>query len=122
MSLLVHEKNLIQVENNVYKSYSNSKNNNNVNIYYYWELLKRFWNNKKVPIIPHFFSHGNEYITDFKESNSIEIPLNIHHITEKRLDILNFCNNDNEQIIQNLDPNKAQGHENISILHGKNLR
>ena len=55
MSLLVQKKNLTQVENNVYKSYSNSKNNNNVNIYYYWELLKRFWNNKKVPVIPHFF-------------------------------------------------------------------
>ena len=49
------------------------------------------------------------------ESNSSELPLNIHYKTEKRLDTLNFSNNDIEQIIQNLDPNKAHGQDKISI-------
>ena len=49
------------------------------------------------------------------ESNSIELPLNIHHKTEKRLDTLNFSNNDIEQIIQNMDANKAHGQDKISI-------
>ena len=49
------------------------------------------------------------------ESNSSELPLNIHYKTEKRLDTLNFSNNDIEQIIKNLDPNKAHGQDKISI-------
>ena len=62
----------------------------------YWPLLKRFLNNKKIPLIPPLF-HGNKYITDFKEkaelfnsffekqcsliSNSRELPLNLHYTT-----------------------------------------
>ena len=96
----------------------------------YWTLLKRFFNNKKIPLIPPIF-HGNEYVTDFKKkaelfnsffakqcsliSNSSELPLNFHYATEKRLNTLNFSDNDIEKIIQNLDPNKAHGHDKISI-------
>ena len=31
-----------------------------------WTLLKSFFNNKKIPLIPPLF-HGNEYLTDFKK-------------------------------------------------------
>ena len=48
-------------------------------------------------------------------SNSSELPLNVHYTTEKRLNTLNFSNNDIEKIIQNLDSNKAHGHDKISI-------
>ena len=48
-------------------------------------------------------------------SNSSELPLNLHYATEKRLNTLSFSNNDTEKIIQNLDPNKAHGHDKISI-------
>ena len=138
-------------KNNVYKSYQNSKNNNNIhylrrlkvpqedlhnaievsklnyysrityklthrqkNINVYWTLLKRFFNNKKTPLTPPLF-HGNEYVTDFKKkaelfnsffakqcsliSNSSELPLNLHYVTEKRLHTLSFSNNDIEKII-----------------------
>ena len=47
--------------------------------------------------------------------NSSELPLNLHYTTEKRLDTLNFCSNNIEKIIQNLDRNKAHGHGTISI-------
>ena len=66
----------------------------------YWTLLKGFFNNKKIPLIPPLL-HGNEYVTDFKKkaelfnsffakqcsliSNSSELPLNLHYTTEKRL-------------------------------------
>ena len=133
-------KNLIQEKSNVYESYQNSKNNNNIHYltrlkvlqgdlhnaievsklnYYsqityklthiqkntkvYWTLLKRFFNNKRIPLIPPLF-HGNEYETDFKKkaelfnsfiakqcsliSNSSELPLNLHYATEKRLNTL----------------------------------
>ena len=96
----------------------------------YWTLLKRFFNIKKIPLIPPLFL-GNEYVADFKKkaelfnsffakqgsliSNSSELPLNLHYATEKRLNTLSFSNNDIEKIMQNLDPNKAHGHDKISI-------
>ena len=99
------QKKIIQEKNNVYKSYRNSKNNNNThclrrlkvlqedlhnaieiskqNYYFriayklthiqkntkvYWTLLKRFFNNKKIPLIPPLV-HGNEYVTEFKKKS-----------------------------------------------------
>ena len=75
---------------------------------------------KKIPLIPPLF-YGNEYVTDFKKkaelfdsfvvkkcsliSNSSDLPPNLLFTTEKRLDTLNFSDNDIEKIIQNLDPN-----------------
>ena len=32
----------------------------------YWVLLKRFLNNKTIPLIPPYF-HRNKYVTNFKE-------------------------------------------------------
>ena len=56
-------------------------------------------------------------------SDISELPLNLHYTTEKRLNTLNFSNNDIEKIIQNLDPNKAHGHDKISIhkICGKSI-
>ena len=47
-------------------------------------------------------------------SNSNKLSLNFHYTTDKRLDTLNFCSNDIENIMQNLDPNKTHGHYKIS--------
>ena len=99
-------------------------------------MLKRFLNNKKIPLIPPLF-HGNEYVTAFKKkaeffnssfakcsltSNSSELPLNLHFTTKKilmfrysKLIIIRYSNNNIENIMQNLDPNKAHGHDKISI-------
>ena len=52
-------------------------------------------------------------------SNSSELPLNLYYITKKHLNTLNFSNNDIERIIQNLDPNRAHGHDKISICMTK---
>ena len=96
----------------------------------YWTLLKRFFNYRKIPLIPPLFLE-NEYATELKKkaelfysfferqcsliSNSSELPLNLHYPTEKHLNTLNFSNNDNEKIIEYLDPSKAHGHDKISI-------
>ena len=90
----------------------------------YWTLLKRFFNNKKIPLIPPLL-HGNEYVTDFKKKAELFnssftkqcslINLKLHYTTKKRLNTLNFSYNDIEKIIQNLDSNKAHGHNKISI-------
>ena len=134
----------LQEKNNVYKTYRNIINNNNIQYlrrlkllqdlhnktkvsksnYYsrityklthmqkntkaYWAFLKRFLNNKKVPLIPPLF-HGNEYVTDFKKKAELFnffflrkkcslISLNLHFTTEKRLDTLDFSNNEIEKI------------------------
>ena len=96
----------------------------------YWSLLNRFLNNKKIPLIPPLF-HENKFVTDFKEKaelfnsffakqcslikNSSKLPSHLHCLTDNRLSSVRFSQDDIAKIIQNLDPNKAHGHDNISI-------
>ena len=47
--------------------------------------------------------------------NSSKFPSHLHHWTGNHLSSVNFCQDDIAKIIQNLDPNKAHGHDNISI-------
>ena len=92
--------------------------------------MKVFLNNKKIPIIPPLF-HENKFVTDFKEKaelfnaffakqcslidNNSSLPKNLIYLTEKRLSKIRFSEDDIAKIIQNLDPNKAHGHDQISI-------
>ena len=93
----------------------------------YWALLKSFLNNRKIPVISPLF-HRNKLIADFKEKaepffakecflieNESRLPPRLHLVTDKRLSIVKFVNNDILKIIQNLNPNKAHGHDKISI-------
>ena len=103
----------------------------------HWTLLKIFLNNRKIPVIPPLF-HNNKFVTDFKEKtelfrkamlldqNESKLPPRLHFLTEKRLSMVKFVNNDKVKIIQNLNPNKAHRHDKISIrmlnLCGDSLR
>ena len=96
----------------------------------YWSLLNRFLNNKKIPLIPPLF-HENKFVTDYKEkaelfnaffakqcsliNNSSKLPSHLHYLTDNRLSSVSFSQDAIAKIIQNLDPNKAHGHDNISI-------
>ena len=96
----------------------------------YWSLLTTFLNNKKILIIPPLF-YENFFITDFKEKaqlfniffskqcffipNNSSLPADFNYITDKRLSTVTFSAKDIGKIIQNLDANKAHGHDNISI-------
>ena len=96
----------------------------------YWSLLNRFLNNKKISLIPPFF-HENKFVTDFKEKaerfnalfakkcslikNSSKLSSHFHYLTDKRLSSASFSRDEIAKIIQNLDPNKVHGHDNISI-------
>ena len=96
----------------------------------YWSLLNRFLSNKEIPLIPSLF-HENKFVIDFKEKaerfksffakqcsfikNSSELPSHLHYLTDNRLSSVSFSQDDIAKIIQNLDPNKAHGHDNISI-------
>ena len=96
----------------------------------YWSILKTFLNNKKISCIPPLF-HENKFITDFKEkaelfnhffvnqcsllSNNSVLPTNLPQLTTKCLDSIDFSSSDIVKIISRLDPNKAHGHDMLSI-------
>ena len=96
----------------------------------YWSLLKLFLNGKKTPNIPPLF-YENRFMTDFKEKaqlfniffskqcslipNNSSLPADVNYITDKRLSTVTFSARDIGKIIQNLDSNKAHGHDNLSI-------
>ena len=96
----------------------------------YWSLLKTLLNGKKIPCIPLLF-HGDKYIVDFPEkseifnaffadqcspiSNGNVLPSELSLRTDTTLSTCHFAKEDILQIINNLDPNKAHGHDKISI-------
>ena len=93
-------------------------------------MLKGLLNNNKIPLIPPLFRE-NRFITDFKEKaelfnsffakqcslirNDSELPTSLTFYTDNRLSTVSFSHEDVGKIIQNLNPNKAHGHDNISI-------
>ena len=47
--------------------------------------------------------------------NNSSLPADVNYITDKRLSTVTFSARDIRKIIQNLDSNKAHGHDNLSI-------
>ena len=96
----------------------------------YWSILKSFLNNKKIPSIPPLF-HQNRYITKYKDKTELfnnffanqcslityssVLPSVLFKRTENVISSIDFGSDDIAKIIQNLDPNKAHGHDMISI-------
>ena len=96
----------------------------------YWSILKSFLNNKKIPCIPPLF-HQNRYITKYKDKTELfnnffanQCSLIKHSSvlssvlfkrTENVISSIDFGSDDIAKIIQKLDPNKAHGHDMISI-------
>ena len=94
----------------------------------YWSLLKSFINDKKIipPIL-----HNNVLVTDFKKKAELfdsyfasqctlinsnrTLHVNVQYLTDKRLSSFDFSEDDIMKVIQQLDPNKAHGQDNISI-------
>ena len=86
--------------------------------------------NGKIHLVPPLF-YENCFITNFKEkaepfnsffadecslvSNASKLPSSFTLYTDNRLSIVTFSQDDIGKIIQNLNPNKAHGHDNISI-------
>ena len=96
----------------------------------YWAILKTLLNGKKVPLIPPLL-HENKFIVDFKEKcelfnsffakqcslidNSSTLPSTMTILTDKSLVDINITQEKIRKIIKRLDPNKAHGHDMISI-------
>ena len=97
---------------------------------YYWPLLKRILNDKKIPVIPPLF-HNNNLISNFKEKsklfnehfseqcsliqNKSTIPSVFTLLTHNLLSSFQFTAKDIKSIINKLDPNKVAGHNMISV-------
>ena len=95
----------------------------------YWSILKTFLNNKKIPCIPPLL-YNDKFITNFNEKAEIfnlfakqcslintnsDLPSVLSKETHKFLPTIHFTSDDILKIIKNLDPNKAHGHDMISI-------
>ena len=96
----------------------------------YWSLLKTFLNNKKVHCIPPIF-YENDFIIDFEKKaeifdglfakqctvvqNSSKNPSVFISKTNRQLSTVTFYENEIKKHVRNLDPNKAHGHDMLSI-------
>ena len=96
----------------------------------YWSLLKTLLKGKKIPCIPPLF-HGDKFIVEFQEkseifnsffadqcspiSNGSVLPSELPLRTDSSLSSCHFTKDDILRIINNLDPNKAYDHDEISI-------
>ena len=96
----------------------------------YWSLLKSLLNGKEISCISLLF-HGDKYIVDFQEkseifnsffadqcfpiSNGRVLPSELVLWTDSTISSCHFTKDGILRIINNLDPNKAHGHDEISI-------
>ena len=95
----------------------------------YWSILKSLLNNKIPCISPLLYE--NKYVTDIKKkaelfnclfakqcslvNNSSELPFNLCKKRDQSFSTVTFTSDDIATLIQNLDPNKAHGHDMLSI-------
>ena len=117
-------------KNNYHSKLSQKLSNKATSSKAYWSILKTFLNDKKIPCIPPVF-HDNKFVIDFREKaelfntffaeqcslpkNNSELPKNLLFLTEKRLSNVQISNENIIKIINNLDTNKAHGHDMINI-------
>ena len=92
--------------------------------------MKTFLNNKKIPCIPPIF-YENDFVIDFQKKveifnrffakqriivpNSNNLPSVFIRKTDKYLSTVTFYENLIKKAVRNLDPNKAHGHDMLSI-------
>ena len=96
----------------------------------YWSRLKTFLSNKKIPCILPLLRDG-KFITNFKQKAEIfnsffikqcslintnsDLPSVLSKKTHKLLSKIHITSDDILKKIKNLDPNKAHGHDMVSI-------
>ena len=106
----------------------------------YWSILKTFYNDKKIPIIPPLLVN-DKFVTDIQMKanilnkffadqctplkNNSSLPVKQIFLTQSRLTSIDFDENELLKIIRSLNINKAHGHDDISIrmikICGKSL-
>ena len=122
-------KSIENAKNKYFFRISEKLNKPNTSIQCYWSLIKTLLNGKKVPCIPPIYDN-NRYVTDYVTSqlfnsyfseqcillkNISTLPNTCSKHTNNILDTIAFSKEDIYKIIKNLEPNKAHGHDTISI-------
>ena len=96
----------------------------------YWSILKTFYNEKIIPLIPPLLVDNN-FVTDIQTkanifntlfaehctplNNSSVLPVNQMFLTQSRLNFINFDGDEILKVIRALNIHKAHGHDGISI-------
>ena len=96
----------------------------------YWSILKKFYNGKKIPLLPPLLVN-DKFVTDMKTKADVfnklfaeqctplksdsKIPINQIFLTQSRLSSLDFNEDEILKIIRALNIHKAHGHDDISI-------
>ena len=96
----------------------------------YWSILKTFYNDKKIPLIPPLLV-DDKFVTDIQKKanvfnkffaeqctpldNNSSLPVNQLFLTQSRLMSLDLDDDELLKIIRALNINKAHGHDDISI-------
>ena len=117
-------------KNLYYENLAKKLNNPLLQAKTYWSILKSFYNEKKIPIIPRLLVDNN-FVTDIQtkanilnkffaeqctplKNNSV-LPVNQMFLTQCRLNYIDFNEDKILKLIRALNIHKAHGHDDISI-------
>ena len=117
-------------KNLYYENLAKKLNNPLLQAKTYWSILKTFYNDKKIPLIPPLLV-DDKFVTDMKMKadyfneffakqctplkNDSVLPINQIFLTQSRLANLDFNEDEILKIIRALNIHKAHGHDDISI-------
>ena len=130
-SLIAELNDIISYTKDLYcENLANKLNNSLLQAKTYWSILKSFYNDKKVPLIP-LFLIDDKFVTDKQTKTNIfnkffadqcqplynanDLPTIQIFLTQSRLVSLDFSERELLQIIRALNINKAHDHDDISI-------
>ena len=113
-----------------YENLAKKLNNSLLQAKTYWSILKAFYNDKKIPLIPPLLIE-DKFVTEIQTKENIFnkffaeqcsplkndslLPLNQIFLTQSRLNSLDFNEDEIIKIIRVLNVNKAHGCDDISI-------
>ena len=130
-ALITEINELISSTRNVYyENLAKKLNNPLLQVKTYWSILKTFYNEKNIPLIPPVLVDNN-FVTDIQTeanifnmlfaeqytplNNSSVLPVNQMFLTQSRLNFINFNEDEILKAIRALNIHKAHGHDDISI-------
>ena len=110
-----------------YENLGKKLNNLLLQVKTYWSILKTFYNDNKIPLIPPLLI-DNKFVTDIRTkankffaeectplNNGSVLPSNQEFLTQERLYSIDLSNDEILKLIRSLNVHKAHGHDDISI-------
>ena len=130
-ALITEINELISSTRNVYyENLAKKLNNPLLQVKTNWSILKTFYNEKNIPLIPPLLVDNN-FVTDIQTkanifntffaeqctplNNSSVLPVNQMFLTQSRLNFINLNEDEILKVIRALNIHKAHGHDDISI-------